>query len=71
MFYRLHALITFTDEPGSAVARKALSTFLSRAPIIRPATPLEEESYVMVEKCFHDEDPVKPCEPIFDSRTVL
>ncbi|MEM2370595.1 MAG: hypothetical protein QXH51_06805 [Candidatus Bathyarchaeia archaeon] len=42
-------------------AAKALSHFMLT---IRRGEPAEERSFIILERCYHDEDPTKPCEVI-------
>ena len=61
MKIRVMAVIFFDDE---ATARKILEK------IPKPVKKLfgDDDSYVSIHKCFHDESPPKPCELIKEWR---
>lgn len=64
MFYRIRIDLAFTDkDPCDDILDKALGA-LDDALVINSGQPDEERGYITLEKCFHDEDPSKPCEVI-------
>lgn len=37
---------------------------LPKAKVINPGQPNEERGYILLQKCFHDDQPPSPCETI-------
>lgn len=64
MFYRIKIDLAFTnDDSPFDILEKALDV-IDQAIVINPDQDNEERGYVTLEKCYHDEDPTKPCEVI-------
>jgi len=59
-------------DVDNAATAKAIFEFLKQHKslfrIIRRGQIAEERSYIIIEKCYHDEDPTKPCEVIAEIR---
>ena len=62
MFYRVRLDLAFADSTNPGKVRDHGKKLLSKAVIINEGQENEERGYIMVEKCYHDEDPAKPCE---------
>jgi len=69
MFYRVRIDMAFTN-PGVYIGlvEHALG-ILDQAHTINPGQAPEEKGYIKTEKCYHDEDPTKPCEAIEEHYT--
>lgn len=64
MIYRARIDLAFTEEKEARKAiEKALDVFPLSIPI-NPGTINEERGFITIEKCYHDEDPSKPCETL-------
>jgi len=66
MFYRVDTTLFFDNANIPEGIKEALLKVWSHAKVINPCQPNQECSRVMVQKCFHDEQPTKPCEVIFE-----
>lgn len=62
MFYRVRADLAFTEKDEANDFAHDCQVALPKANIINPGQENEERGYIMVEKCYHDEDPAKPCD---------
>lgn len=66
MFYRIRLDIAFVDnDPCHDILDKALDKF-DDSVIINPDQPNEERSFIILEKCYHDEEPAQPCETLVE-----
>ena len=69
MFYRITIDLAFTDQDSIAdILDKALG-HLDNAITINPGQENEERGSIRTLKCYHDENPSKPCEQISLSQT--
>jgi len=62
--YRVSASV-YLDEEGEAIRifeglKRARDLFLT----IRRGEPNEQRSFVALERCYHDEEPPRPCEVV-------
>ena len=71
MFYRIRIDLAFPDEPPPGRIKELAATLLSRAITIKPGLPDQERGFVLMEKCYHDENPTRPCELITILETPL
>lgn len=62
MFYRVRADLAFTEEDEAYDFAHDCEIVLEKASIINQGAQNEERGYFQLEKCYHDEDPAKPCE---------
>ena len=62
MFYRVRIDLAFADSANPGKIRDYGKKLLKHAIIINEGQINEERGYIMVEKCYHDEHPTKPCE---------
>jgi len=62
--FRVRADIILDDESEAMGIFASLKGERDRFVTIRKGEPDEERSRVSIEKCYHDEDPTKPCEII-------
>jgi len=62
--WRVRADIIFDDEGEAMGIFASLKGERDRFVTIRKGEPNEERSRASIEKCYHDEDPLKPCEII-------
>lgn len=52
------------DQSKMEQARDLLLPLFQRAVVINEGQDNEERGFIQVEKCYHDEVPVKPCEVV-------
>jgi len=64
MFYRVSLQLAFVDAANPTKVKDAARLLLSTAVIINKGAINEEKGFILLEKCYHDEDPTKPCEQI-------
>lgn len=62
MFYRIRVDLTFTKEASINAIKNTVYDQLKNSVIINQDQINEEVGYVLLEKCYHDEDPTKACE---------
>jgi len=62
--WRVRADIILDDKDKAMDIFDSLKDERDRFVTIRKGEPNEERSRVSIEKCYHDEDPSKPCEII-------
>ena len=53
-------------DPTDVPAKDALVNYMENLKPKLERLNLEETSYIQVQKCYHDETPVKPCEVILE-----
>lgn len=64
MIYRIRIDLAFTDkDPCDDILDKARD-HLAQAIVINPDQLDEERGFITLEKCYHDENPARPCEVI-------
>jgi len=61
---RIRADITLDDQRQAARIFNFLKGFIHLYETINPRKPDEKRSQLIFEKCYHDEEPEKPCELI-------
>ena len=64
MFYRVRADLAFTEPDEGYDFFQDCQIALSKANVINPGQPNEKRGSIMIERCYHDQDPVLPCEVI-------
>ncbi len=65
MLYRVRIDLCFNAEDISqAVFDRAKQVLSQAVKIARQGEPTGEISFIEIHKCYHDEDPPKPCEII-------
>lgn len=69
MFYRVTANLPFTDEDEANDFYHDCQVAIPKADTINPGQPNEEQGYIKLVKCHHDEDPNQPCELISEQHT--
>jgi len=70
MFYRLTVDLAFSSQhPVDEIAQQLLPR-LPHAVTINAGLPNEERGSIILQKCYHDEDPSKPCEVIVEHYTI-
>lgn len=69
MLYRITIDLAFEEEdPTDDILDKTLD-HLAKAVTINPDLPSEERGFIKLVKCYHDEDPHRPCELIIEYHT--
>ncbi len=61
MFYRTRIDLAFPTHALALKAREKALALLSEAMTINPGAITEEKGFIIVEQCFHDEDPSIGC----------
>lgn len=62
MIYRIMLKLDFDNlDPINDIKDKALDHF-AEAKTINQGEPNEEQGFIIVQKCYHEETPVEPCE---------
>lgn len=64
MIYRVHAMLAFKIPDEGVDFYHDCEVALAKASIINPSTLKEERGFIMLERCWHDEDLVIPCETL-------
>jgi len=64
MFYRVRADLPFTIEDEATDFYHDCEIALPKASVVNPDALNEERGSILLEKCYHDEDPPRPCEVI-------
>ena len=62
MFYRIRVDLAYPHDTNPKAILAHTKPLLPGAMSIHPGLINEEKGYIMLEKCYHDEDPTKPCE---------
>lgn len=62
MFYRIKVDLAFTKEASINAIMKTAHDHLKSSVIINQDQPNEEGGFILLEKCYHDEDPNKSCD---------
>jgi len=64
MFYRIRVDLAYPEDinPKSILAHT--KSLMPGAIVINPGQPNEERGYIMLEKCYHDQDPTISCQII-------
>lgn len=62
MFYRIRLDLAFNGENPPRDVLDKVEDHLKDAIVINPGMINEERGFILLEKCYHDEDPSKPCE---------
>lgn len=61
MFYRVRADLAFTDlDEGNDFYHDCVVA-LPKSNLINPGQPNQEGGTIVMEECYHDENPQKPC----------
>lgn len=61
MFYALRVSLAFKTKVVPEEASKAIKFLLDKAVVINQGKDNEERGFIQLEKCYHDENPTKPC----------
>jgi len=64
MFYRVTADILFQIPDEGTDFFHDCEIALGKGVTINPGQPNEEKSRILWQRCYHDDDPTKPCEVI-------
>lgn len=64
MLYRIRLDLAYPEDTNPKAIIAQTKSLMPQAVVINPGQPNEERGYIILEKCFHDEDPLKPCEVI-------
>lgn len=64
MLYRIMLDLAFTKEASCTAVKKTALDHLKNAVTINPSEPNEEKGFIVIQNCYHDEKPPKPCEVI-------
>jgi len=62
MKYRVTLSIIFDNYEDAKKIYDFLAGYGRLFKTIRKGEPVEERSLIMLERCYHDEEPTKPCE---------
>jgi len=62
MFYRIRIDLSFPDEPPPGRIKELAATLLRQAVTINPGQPNQERGFILIERCYHDETPPRPCD---------
>jgi len=65
MKYRLDITLFLDDRIEAEKIRDALIVLKRLFRTINKGLDTEEKSFIRLHKCYHDEDPSKPCEDLF------
>lgn len=71
MFYRIRIDMAFTEEDAVRDIEDKTLDHLANAVVINPGHTNQEIGYIRLEKCYHDEQPPKPCELIAEHQTPV
>jgi len=71
MFYRIRIDLAFDQQPPPGRIKELAATMLAQAITINPGKVNQERGFILIEKCYHDESPVKPCEVLAMLETPL
>jgi len=69
MFYRTTMQLAFTSEDEGKDFYYDGQIALPKAHTINPGQLNEERGHIILERCYHDEEPAKPCETISEDWT--
>lgn len=64
MFYRIRVDLAYPEDTNPKAILAKAKDLLYTSVIINPGQINEERGYITLEKCYHDDDPTKPCEVI-------
>ena len=64
MFYRVTLDLIFTSQDEANDFYHDGEIALPKAIVLNPCQPNQECSTILIQKCFHDENPAIPCEVI-------
>lgn len=69
MLHRIRLDLAFdSDDPLNDIKEEVLRHF-DEAHTINPGTPYDERGFIIIEECQHDEDPIQPCEVVYEKYT--
>jgi len=71
MNYRITLDLAFSKQASAQAVLKTAKDHLKNAATINPEEQYEEIGYIQLVKCYHDEDPVAPCEIIETITTMV
>jgi len=69
MFYRVTADLLFTEVDEGADFYHDCGIALLKSVTINPGNSNEERSHIVLQRCFHNEQPSKPCVVISENST--
>lgn len=61
MFYRIRVDLAYPSDTNPKSILAHTKSLMPGAIIINPSQPNEERGYIVLEHCFHDEQPNKDC----------
>ena len=64
MFYRIRIDLAYPEDSNPKAILAHTKSLMPGAIVINPGQLNEERGYIILEACYHDEDPTKPCEVI-------
>jgi len=64
MFYRIRVDLAYPQDTNPKAILAHTKALMPDALNINPGQPNQEQGYIILEKCYHDEAPTKPCEII-------
>lgn len=65
MFYRVQMTLAFPERKEAEKSIEKALDIIGYAVVIHPGEINEERGFILIEKCYHDEDPPKPCEVVY------
>ena len=71
MFYRVKIDLAYPGDTNPRAIEAHAETLLHQAVTINPGQPNEERGYIIIEECYHDEDPTKPCIVLVEHQSPL
>ncbi len=66
MFYRIRVDLAYPEETNPKEILAHAKSLMSKAVVINPGLHQEESGHLILEKCYHDDVPTKPCEIIIE-----
>lgn len=64
MFYRIILDLAYSSDTNPKSIMAHAKTLFKDAQTINPGQPTQEVGFIQLQKCYHDENPFKPCEVI-------
>jgi len=61
MFYRIRVDLAYPQDINPKAILAHTKSLMPEAIVINPGQPNEESGSIILEECYHDEDPTKPC----------
>jgi len=64
MLYRIRADLSFEKQEDAEIIFDQIHLAMPKATSLSKEFNMESSGYIDIHKCYHDENPAKPCEPI-------